>query len=984
MNSIEKYNELLKNELSYEVGIEFNNLSEEFLKEKNNKLYFCCKNKYIESLINSDMIDNALVEANRLFENKNLTTCVEEYKETLDQLVYILITKQFYLRAQEMCMLKKELIDIQDTVEVNRWYLELSYIHEALGEKNDSLRKLSSILSNNPQPEIKAVALSNITKLFIDENNTILAAKYLNECIELTEQIGDKQGMRYCEYLKARILRGQKKIVEAVKVFDKLFKNNKYFDLDIFTENVAETLNYLNEYLDVLLEQGNINLGLELCELYFSVIEEINDMQGKLTFYNNYLKIELNRIEKSKKKTKNSISTIDILSKINVLSNEINENKERRESEKNEDELNFQTKNIETSIYNKAKDAINSINFDYAEGNTRLFLINYAKSLKSKIPFDEMLVLILNKEKDTIIPTLVKEEDELIYTYHYKNDRLYERNIKFVDLIGTPVEELLGDVNEKYYKLNTLDQPVISPITREDYRENFKDLSIYPLVNSGNIFGFVFYLSKVTNLQSDFSKYTLSVATLGLGMSFVSLFNVNNNILQYNILRTCNNNTSTGIKYYNLQTKTHFLSEEAKKILGLSKNEITDDEFVKLVKDVDMDKFITRNNQISKKVPYEIDYRINNLQNEDEVILISEQASLYETINGDSYYCGMITRINPIYSKEKTKEDYLSKADFEEYLTSHQEKNFVCFAFKDDENDYEFYKKRFKDIKVSLFKVNTIVLGITNKIDIREANKIIKDCLRGNEVTCTFIYYPQIIKRTNDLEKLIQYIFNMPKKGYIEFTNEIFAGYISIISVTDLVKKSIASGTINYQYKNLLINNQHVGYFVTLLVRGVINPESINKVDNDILCQLYNVVLDELDKHENIYLLKIKDVVLLKLLKQKKNEFKNIIFDVTTTDKKFDSNSLVEIACKRELKLVVSEEFLSKIKIELLLKASKTIVGFNQSINESLLNIFNLVQKNYYYYDENGFVIDESKNNVNDDSLNDDKESVNNSANKEN
>ena len=132
------------------------------------------------------------------------------YKEYLQKLSYIYITKQLYKQALSIENEYKNYIDPENKDEVNRWQLELAYIHNAIDEKNEALRKFQAILLNNPTDEIKSVCLSNISQLYIKANDIINAKKTLEENYNFAKAINDEEGIRYITCLKGKIYRLEK------------------------------------------------------------------------------------------------------------------------------------------------------------------------------------------------------------------------------------------------------------------------------------------------------------------------------------------------------------------------------------------------------------------------------------------------------------------------------------------------------------------------------------------------------------------------------------------------------------------------------------------------------------------------------------------------------------------------------------------------------------------------------------------------------
>ncbi len=89
----------------------------------------------------------------------------------LERLIYICIQKKNFLSACRYANEKRLYLDINDKNAVNRWYLEMAYIHDALNEKTKALSDLNAILENDPSSDLRLIVLNNITKLYIDNKN---------------------------------------------------------------------------------------------------------------------------------------------------------------------------------------------------------------------------------------------------------------------------------------------------------------------------------------------------------------------------------------------------------------------------------------------------------------------------------------------------------------------------------------------------------------------------------------------------------------------------------------------------------------------------------------------------------------------------------------------------------------------------------------------------------------------------------------------
>ena len=335
MELIEKLNKILENELTSKLIPDILTIQNEFLKVKDYNNYYLCTNKIIDIYINEENLDEALDLALDLYSKNNLSSFRESYKQVIDQLIYIYITKQYYQRALSLLNKKKELIDINNNDEVNRLYLELSYIHEALGEKSASLGKLKAILENNPSLETKTVVLSNITKLYIDNNNFDEAKKTLQESIELVDQINDVEGKRYCKYLRGLIAHLEGNFKEAKKYLYDLYKNIKPND------NLRENITYINEYFNLILDMNDYKEAIEITEKYLEVVLKCDDSFNKLIFLKNILRLGVMSPNALKKVYKGKYDTETILKMVNNLEAENSANNTLKSTEIKEDELSF-------------------------------------------------------------------------------------------------------------------------------------------------------------------------------------------------------------------------------------------------------------------------------------------------------------------------------------------------------------------------------------------------------------------------------------------------------------------------------------------------------------------------------------------------------------------------------------------------------------------------------------------------------------------
>lgn len=954
MNLLEQYNLISEKELSFDLIPEVLSIQNEFLKQNNLLYYFLCTNKIIDIYINEEKLDEALELGEELIAKPNYKAYLESYKLTIDELIYIYITKQYYQRALAYLEKKKEIIDVKNCDEVNRLYLEYSYVHIALGEKSATLAKLKAILENNPSLEMKTVTLNNLTKLYIDNNNFDEAKKTLSDSIVLVNQINDEEGKRYCTYLQGLLNHLEGDFKEAKVNLNKLYK-----DINI-SNCFRENLIYLNEYFSLLLDMNEIKETTDIIDKYYNIIVSSDDSFNKLAFLKNVLRLGILNPNFVKRAFKGKYETKNILELVNKLELENAEIKNIKTSEIKEDELSFQMTNSEQNLYGKLLTQLNDIVIDYSSGNIRSLLIDYSSSLKNKVFFDEALYIILDKESKMIIPN-IKNDFNRIYSYQYKKDRLYERELSFNDLIKTPVEEILNSSSNKISLNVTLDREstFIDPISKTKYSELYKYMYAYPLFNNKKVYGVSIYLSKNIDFKQPFNNIFLNVTSNNLSYALISLFNMNFNSLQYNLLNTCDNKSNSGIFYYFVKDKEYILSTKCKQILNLDKDILSKDEFIKGIIKADLKEYINKHEQLNDKVEYKINYHYNIGDNN---VLITEEASPYVVNGKDLYYCGRISYIELDKSLLYEIKQYhpLSFNEFSIKIDSLKDKSFTSLAikFSKEISNNEVFNKLFTTFNDNIYLINGIYYYITSDISSKNILKKISN-MNLDCYSYTIIEYPSQLVRKEDLLGLTTYL--LQSKGYVPFTNESYASYISKSTIIECLEEAIITDNIDLQYNILKAASKVIGYNIEPIVRGIYNNSLKVLCDGDIY-GLYKYIFMNINDLENplnidnpIYLIKIRNTCLYKILNNDFKITKSIIFEL---DGNGYNDEILSILSNKNCKVIVNNKFMNNISLESLIKYNNLIVGFNEKIDENILNLFAKFNSNYYFYDEKGFEIE--------------------------
>lgn len=939
MDLIDKYNALLEKDLTLDSIPEVLTIQDEFLKNKDYNFYYLCTNKIIDIYINCEMLDDALELALDLYSKPNLSSFIDSYKEVIDQLIYIYITKQYYQRALALLNKKKDIIDINNSDEVNRLYLEFSYIHEALGEKSASLSKLKAILENNPTLETKTVALNNITKLYIDNNNFEEAKKTLLESLDLVNKINDEEGKRYCEYLNGLICHLQGNFKEAKKSLQKLYKSiNKQ-------TNLRENLTYLNEYFSLVLDLNDIREANEIGEIFLDNVLKCDDFYNKLLFLKNILRLGVMSPNTLKRISKGKYDTEVILKMVNDLENENSINNDMKTSEIKEDELSFQMSNSESVLYNKLNQSLNDVIIDYSNGNIRSLLINYSSSLRQKVLFDEVLFVVLNKESNMIVPDIDNTYDK-VYTYQFKNERLYERELSFDDMLQTPVEKLLSGANE----INTIldsDVSLLDPITKKPYAENYKYMYALSLVKNNKVFGMCIYLSKSIDFNNAFPKTMISIVTKTLSYALLGLYNQNCNTLQYNLLNTCDLNSNTGIFYYSVKEDLFILSNKCQKLLNINKSKISKEDYLKLINKNDLKEYIKQKELFEENKEYELRYHI---MINGESKLISENANPL-VLNNDLYYCGRISilEFDESYLHEIKQYHPLSFKEFSLYLDKLKDKHFKVLACK---ANYDLFSKLYNLFNDNIYLINDIYYYITLDLQVKAIlNKV--NSLKLENIAYMTIEYPEKLVRIDDLLGVCEYSLKSGSNGYIDFGNELYASYISKSTISECLERAIISNNITIGEKKLFACENEIGVYIYPIIKGIYNNEALKVVDDFDIYNLYRYFIKLINDENKIYLIKIRNSALYKLLSQDEITLNNVIFELT--DSNYTNEIMVSI--NNKYKIIVNNEFMKNISLDVLTKYNKEIVGFSDNIDNNLLKLFKTYGNKYYMYDDNGFKI---------------------------
>ncbi|NLD26978.1 MAG: hypothetical protein GX661_06425, partial [Acholeplasmataceae bacterium] len=205
MSIKEVYNELSKRDLTLADFKAIVELKNQCIMEMNQEYLYLCDIMIVDLYINENLLDDALNITLKNINGIDSIVFKKLYVSFLERAIYIFIQKKNFKSAYRYADMKRKAIDLENIDEVNRWYLEMAYIFAELNQKDKALLNLKAILSNYPNDTLKALTLSNITKLYIDQKQIAEAKNSLNDCITLVYKLDDEEGITYCEYLNAKL-----------------------------------------------------------------------------------------------------------------------------------------------------------------------------------------------------------------------------------------------------------------------------------------------------------------------------------------------------------------------------------------------------------------------------------------------------------------------------------------------------------------------------------------------------------------------------------------------------------------------------------------------------------------------------------------------------------------------------------------------------------------------------------------------------------
>jgi len=965
MNIKEAYIELTNKQLNLSDFNDILNFKNECKIQMNQEYLYLADILIIDLYINEGLYDDALNIANKLFNNIDNVVFQKIYISLLERYIYIFIQKQNYKSAYRYAFMKRNFIDLENIDEVNRWYLEMAYIYAELNQKDKALLNLKAILNNYPNDSLRALTLSNMTKLYIDQRQIEEAKQTLNDCITLVYKLEDDEGILYCNYLNAKLSILEKNFKHAKHSFQDFFKN--------IHELTEDYLSIANEYISLLIEMDLYEEAYRFCVKYLKPFEDTNNLTVKRDFYKNYLKIHVLRNKNIRDDVRDLLKAIDVLEKEidkydNQIINESNEDEKRIEIE---DQLNKLTQKIEKTI-NLTLGGLEN------EG-IRNVLINYSKQLEEHLHFDEAVYVIFPIDAFDVLVE-VNDNFDKIFTFNYKKNRLYERTISFSNLAGTIVEMIIAQNHEVMLDFTDSVLDIKDIITNTSYKQiGINSLIAVPLFNNKELYGCAIYLSKTNILNNNSLMTNLKVASKFLEGKLINLYYEDNIRTLKTLNNTLGTHLNTGIFYYNLDTKNVILSNKLQEFFGLENRRISLEEFEDFI--VPDDKSVRDGIKIKFEnvEDYNVEYRVHVDGRE---YLINEIVYPYISKDGIlKFFYGVINILEDAIEIDNEIFKRLTLADFETEFLEILKKakdleykaNFLKFRVKmlDEYSaniqvkiyDYVYSKLQKELTPKTYYLDNNEFVAIIEDVDSKTLEKQVKllldefdkGLIENNnhaifEVKVGVVRFPL---DTYNLKEVVEFcnIALDSKERYQPFNEKIHKLYIKKRSISACVSEHITKNQIELLYSPLLHNNDISGYLINYNINGLEDSSNVTTyIDEELLISLERLVFTTLINSfrkpllNKVYL-KLSSKTIMHLVEEKIfskkdiNTYRSIVIIIEDANCK-----VVEELINYEFGIIINYDSLTSINLETLLN-NKFIRGvvLNRELEKTIYDFFRLL-----------------------------------------
>lgn len=917
MDIKEKYQQLLKNENKTLYLIDkVKTLRDQCVMEQNNEYFYLCNLLIVDIYIDNNEYDEAINILNKDISNFDSITFKNIYVSYLERIIYLYIKKRNFRVAYRYVFEKRKYIDEKDRDAVNRWYLEMAYVYAELGEKQKALLNLKAILENLPDEILLSHTLSNLTKLYIDQDMLVEAKQSLNECLKVTT---DEEGIKYCDYLLAQIFVKEKNYDDALQLYKELFAND-------ITEDY---LSMAVDYVDLL-----INL-----EKYTEANEILNRIKEKVKIYEdiNIQKILLQQELRIILCTNKLDKAQQVLQDIVKVDEQINRKNSLSFGEGIEDVKNNE---VNVKINKLANDLLRIINFTniiFDSNNIRDIFMEFSKKIASIVDIEEISYVVFDK----VLPS--QKPDELI-SYEYKKERLYEKIVPIDEVKGTIIETILVNNNEVILDLNDYNIEIRELNTKKTYQEKgFRSVYAIPFHENSQIF--MVFVFKAMNLEmaETTNLSLLRVASKLLDMKFINLFTSE----KLRIADFTNNLFALSNRIYSLYhyDKVIVVNNELKKLLDLSTNEIDITDFSKKMLKNERNAYLEYDFHNGNEQQFKYHLLIDNKYHR-----IIENALPYSS-QEDRYFISSLEVYAP---EEFSYDDEKFYERIEELKSKCTNVNFKFSFIRINAPILEYGNlQSLFSHTIYYLSDNTFCAILENEVNQKVIDKYIKDY----QDRVTVIRYPRDLI---NIEEIITFSKDALASKMLYFDDEIYQKYLKKLSIEHLVEKNI-NKEVKVCFLTLHAYNQKRAFEIRPLLNGINEKDNLRSfLDCNTLTKL------DTELYINFIVPTFKDLYFIFLTSEslhnliKKEAIKNnsnlfICVDTYSSTLKEDLN----IIRRKGIKVLLDYKLLKMMNIidfsEMMIDGVVIGEGINMELRRQILNIttkYNLIiYTNYEYKD---------------------------------
>lgn len=841
MNIKETYEKLANKTLTTEDLYTISEAKNECKLENNTEYSYLFDLLIIDKDINDNFLDNALEMAINDLDSLDGALYHNIYLSFLDRIIYLCIAKKNYRSAYRYANRKKDFLNLNDNEQINRWYLEMSYIYSELGQKDKALLNLKAILSNFPDEETKSLVLSNLTKLYIDQNMIEEAKQSLNDCMRVTFSINDEEGIIYCNYLNAKLLVLEKKYSFAHSVFKDLFKGMK-----ILSENYIAIG---NEYVSLLILEKDYKEALAFYQRYTIDYEGCHDIFLKKDYLKNLLMINILNNKVLSAAAINELTTL--LKEINTIEEKITKENSDTLLDALEDDKSYEVMGTLSTTLNKVEKVIIMVTRALASDDERTMIMDLSKTLEKEIGADEIVYAIFNRQHFGVIPELFLKNN-IIETYNYKKQRLYERNYDYNEILNTVFELLINNCEETIIDFTNTTVLIKDLISKKSYLDlDVKYLVAIPLFYNNEMFAAMVFTSKIENITTIDSVLSLKISSKSIEEKFVNIFLKEALKAQKRITEVAISENESSIFYYQSESEKMVLSNIVTSSLSLATKYISRKNYEKMVAIDDFEAYQKFKTSTSVGEKYCVYY---HLESNDKKIFVEEKASPYFNNEGVcKFYVGTLTLIDEIeraayyfkekdfyQSIEKIKEEKVNNHEYSFSIIKIMIKNLSLFSIEKKNQIIEkVYDSIVKNFSYKPYIMNDesiyLLVEVSEARSLEKISKKILSCfnkrlkLKDEDVSLKIdiliVRYPV---NTNNIDELISYLKmeTISNESIVIFDNELYKKYLLQRTYLSCVDNALQENNYDILYEEMNIDKS---YYITLNIKGINYKEDFKK-----------------------------------------------------------------------------------------------------------------------------------------------------------